>query len=103
MTGCRPASASVVGMNTLSRLSLAAVIALALLASTAAAQTSPPSQRDPMWPREPVGAPGPVVTPAPASNHGRDWTLVSVAGGLVILAVCTAAVAGARPRRRVSA
>ena len=90
-------------MNNLSRLSLAAVIAFALLASTAAAQTAPTWQRDPMWPREPVGSPAPVVTPAPASDHSSDWTLVSVAGGLVILAVCTAVATGARPRRRVSA
>jgi hypothetical protein len=86
------------------RLTVAAVLAFALLAGPAAAQSVPPSENNARWPREPAGGPTPTVAPVPA-EPGNDWTLVSVAAGFILLAAVTATATGVRirVRRRVVA
>ena len=92
-------------------LAVAVALAFALLAGPAAAAPPagdppvPASQYNARWPREPVGGPQPTVVAPATPTDGRDWTLVSVAAGFLLLAACTAVATGVRPqaRRRVTA
>ena len=87
------------------RLAIASVLAFALLAGPAAAQSTPTSEHNARWPREPASGPLPTVSPVPAQDSGNDWTLVSVAAGLILIAAVTATATGVRirVRRRVAA
>ena len=87
------------------RLAVAAVLAFALLAGPAAAQSVPPSEHNARWPREPASGPAPAATPVPAAQPGNDWTLISVAAGVILLAAVTTTATGVRirVRRRVAA
>jgi hypothetical protein len=87
------------------RLAVAAVLAFALLAGPAAAQSVPPSEHNARWPREPASGPLPTASPAPAPDTGNDWTLISVAAGVILLTAVTATATGIRirVRRRVAA
>ena len=88
----------------LHRLAVAAVLAFALLAGPAAAQSVPPSEHNARWPREPASGPAPTAAPIPAESR-HDWTLISVAAGVILLAAATATATGVRIhiRRRVAA
>jgi hypothetical protein len=102
------------------RLALACALVLALLAGPAAASAAattrpaaairvPTSENNARWPREPASGPLPAVTAPPTnvSRHSqpRDWTLISVGAGLLILVAVTGVATGVRvrPRRRVAA
>jgi hypothetical protein len=91
------------------RIAVAFALAFALFTAPAAASAQssavPPSEHNARWPREPASGPSPSVTPITRPADGQDWTLVSVTGGLLILAACTAAATGVRvrSRQRVSA
>ena len=87
------------------RLAVADVLTFALLAGPAAAQSVPASEHNARWPREPASGPAPTATPVPSTDTGNDWTLISVAAGVILLAAVTATATGVRirVRRRVAA
>ena len=86
----------------LHHLTVATGIAFVLLAGSAMAQSVPTSEHNARWPREPAGGPLPAASPAPVPvpDQGNDWTLISVAAGFVLIAVCTVAATGVRVRLR---